>query len=37
MTIDTHEVQNGRIVKSYHVEDWARAIRQVGGKAKKKH
>ena len=37
MTIDIHEVQNGRIVKSYHVEDWARAIRQVGGKAKKKH
>ena len=32
MTIDIHEVKDGKIVKSYHVEDWARAIRQVGGK-----
>ena len=31
MTIDIHEVVDGRIVKSYHVEDWARAIRQVKG------
>ena len=29
MTIDIHEVRGGKIVKSYHVEDWARAIRQV--------
>ena len=35
MSIDIHEVKGGRIVRSYHVEDWARAIRQVqGGKAK---
>lgn len=32
MTIDIHEVVDGKIVKSYHVEDWARAIRQVAGK-----
>ncbi|MEM1048730.1 MAG: ester cyclase [Pseudomonadota bacterium] len=31
MTIDIHEVVDGRIVRSYHVEDWARAIRQVSG------
>ena len=31
MTIDIHEVKNGKIVQSYHVEDWARAIRQVSG------
>lgn len=37
MTIDIHEVKNGRIVKSYHVEDWARAIRQVKGGKTKKH
>ena len=35
MTIDIHTVENGKIVKSYHVEDWARAIRQVAGKKKK--
>ena len=33
MTIDIHEVKDGKIVQSYHVEDWARAIRQVSGKA----
>lgn len=32
MTIDIHEVKNGRIVKSFHVEDWARAARQVAVK-----
>ena len=31
MTIDIHTVKDGRIVRSYHVEDWARAIRQVSG------
>lgn len=31
MTIDIHEVEDGKIVRSYHVEDWARAIRQVKG------
>ena len=34
MTIDIHTVENGKIVKSYHVEDWARAMRQVGPKDK---
>jgi len=33
MTIDIHEVENGKIIRSYHVEDWARAIRQVSGNA----
>ena len=33
MTIDIHTVKDGKIVQSYHVEDWARAIRQVSGKA----
>lgn len=32
MTIDIHEVNDGKITRSYHVEDWARAIRQVSGK-----
>ncbi len=31
MTIDIHEVNDGKITQSYHVEDWARAIRQVSG------
>ena len=35
MTIDIHEVKDGKIIKSYHVEDWARAIRQVS--ISKKH
>ncbi len=35
MTIDIHEVKDGKIIKSYHVEDWARAIRQVS--VSKKH
>ena len=35
MTIDIHEVKDGKIVKSFHVEDWARAIRQVS--VSKKH
>ena len=29
MTIDIHEVKDGKIVHSYHVEDWASAIRQL--------
>lgn len=29
MSIDIHTVENGRIVRSYHVEDWAGAIRQL--------
>lgn len=29
LTIDIHTVENGKIVRSYHVEDWAGAIRQL--------
>lgn len=29
MTIDVHEVQDGRVSRTYHVEDWARAARQL--------
>ena len=32
MTIDIHEVKDGKIVKSYHVEEWAKAMQQVSGK-----
>jgi predicted ester cyclase len=35
MTIDIHTVKDGKIVQSYHVEDWARAMRQITGGAKK--
>ncbi|WP_343486212.1 ester cyclase [Allomuricauda sp. d1] len=29
MTIDVHTVEDGKMVRSYHVEDWATAIQQV--------
>jgi predicted ester cyclase len=29
MSIDIHTVRDGRIVQSYHVEDWAGAVRQL--------
>jgi hypothetical protein len=29
MSIDVHTVEGGRIVRTYHVEDWAGAIRQL--------
>ncbi len=29
MSIDIHTVENGRIVESYHVEEWAKAIQQL--------
>lgn len=32
LTIDIHTVENGKIVRSYHVEDWAGALRQLAGK-----
>jgi predicted ester cyclase len=32
MSIDVHTVENGRIVRTYHVEDWAGAIRQLRAK-----
>lgn len=28
-TIDIHELENGKIVRVYHLEDWATAIRQL--------
>lgn len=30
MSIDVHSVENGKIVRSHHIEDWARAMRQLG-------
>ena len=35
MTIDMYTLSNGKIVRSYHVEDWARAKRQIAGGAEK--
>ncbi len=32
MSIDIHTVKDGKIVTSYHIEDWAGAIRQLKGK-----
>ena len=32
MTIDIHTVKDGKIVESYHLEDWAGALRQLGSK-----
>lgn len=29
MTIDIHTVEDGKIVRSYHVEEWAKAIQQL--------
>ena len=31
LTIDIHTVENGKIVRSYHVEDWAGALQQLKG------
>ncbi len=31
LTIDIHELENGAIARSYHVEDWAGALRQLKG------
>ncbi len=30
-TIDIHTIENGQIVKIYHLEDWATAIKQLKG------
>ena len=30
LTIDIHTVENNKITQSYHVEDWAGALRQLG-------
>ena len=32
MTIDIHELEDGKIVRTYHVEDWATGIQQLSGK-----
>jgi len=32
LTIDIHTVENGKIVSSYHVEDWSGALQQLNGK-----
>lgn len=32
MTIDIHELQDGVIAKTYHVEDWAGALQQLSAK-----
>lgn len=32
MTIDIHTVEGGKIVRSYHVEEWAKAIQQLKAK-----
>jgi hypothetical protein len=29
MSIDVHTIRDGRIVRSYHVEDWMGAVRQL--------
>ena len=31
MSIDIHTLKDGKIVKTYHVEDWAGALGQLGG------
>lgn len=32
MTIDVHELKDGVVVRTYHVEDWAGALQQLAGK-----
>jgi steroid delta-isomerase-like uncharacterized protein len=32
MSIDIHTLEGGKIVRTYHVEDWATALRQLSGK-----
>ena len=32
LTIDVHELKDGKIVRTYHVEDWAGALQQLSGK-----
>lgn len=32
LTIDIHEVKDGVIMRSYHVEDWAGALKQLSGR-----
>ncbi len=32
LTIDIHTLKNGKIIESYHVEDWAGALQQLSGR-----
>jgi len=32
LTIDIHTLEGGKIIKTYHVEDWAGALKQLKGK-----
>lgn len=32
LTIDIHTIEDGKIVSSYHLEDWAGALQQLSGK-----
>ena len=32
MTVDIHTIENGKIIRTYHVEDWAGALRQLSGR-----
>lgn len=32
LTIDIHELKDGKIMRTYHVEDWATALQQLAGK-----
>jgi hypothetical protein len=32
MAIDIHEISDGKIVQSFHVEDWAGALQQLSGR-----
>lgn len=32
LTIDIHTIDGGKIVRTYHVEDWAGALRQLGAR-----
>lgn len=31
LTIDIHELEDGKIIETYHVEDWAGALQQLSG------
>ena len=31
MSVDIHSIENGKIVETHHVEDWAGALRQLSG------
>lgn len=31
MTLDVHEIEDGRVARTFHAEDWGRALRQLRG------